>query len=162
MERQQPLHRSRQPQSPMPAQTSQPLRKSKTAFSSGKSRWHLSLVLLGSAWLAVVVISLIAVSGLLSPNLSSNKPPQGTAAVRSTPSEATTASQSHVPLWLFGAIALSCAAGSMLISSQANRPPRSRPSAKKPKRLAPYVAPETAPLFPTATPPVETALRRWR
>ncbi|MBW4690342.1 MAG: hypothetical protein KME27_01105 [Lyngbya sp. HA4199-MV5] len=143
----------------MPAHSSQPLRKPRTALSRGKFRWHLSLVLLGSAWLVVVVISLIAVSGLLSPNLSSNKPPQGTAAVRSTPSEVTRASQSHLPLWLFGAIALSCAAGSMLISSQANRPPRSRKNAK-PKRLAPYAASEAAPLFPTAAPTtVETALQ---
>lgn len=155
MERQQPLHHSRQPQSPMPARSNQSVRKPKTAFSPGKSRWPLSLMLLGSAWVVVLVISLIAVSGLLSPNLSSNKPSQGTAAVRATTSEPNKPTQSRLPLWLFGAIALSCAAGSILISSQANRPPRSR-KAVKPKRLAPYIASETAePLFPTvAQPPV--------
>ncbi len=110
-------------------------------------------MLLCSAWLAVVVIALIAISGLLSPNLSSSNSPRGTASARVTTSDTKKPNQSRLPLWLFGAIALSCAAGSMLISKQATRPPRSRKSFK-PKRLTPYVVPETTePLFPTTAPP---------
>lgn len=119
-------------------------------------------MVLGSAWIVVAVIALTAVSGLLSPNASSGKRPPGAATIRETTETAQKNSQTRIPLWLFGAIALSCAAGSMLISKQANRPPRPRKSTKV-KRLAPYTAstvpqpapspaPQPQPIYPPAVP----------
>ncbi|XGV95758.1 MAG: hypothetical protein ACAF41_23830 [Leptolyngbya sp. BL-A-14] len=136
MDRQQHQHRSRQPQPSKPVRSGQQVRQA-------KARWGLSLVLLGSAWVVVVVVALTALSGLLSPDLSTNQPSR-TASIRATPT-APVSGQSRLPLWLFGAIALSCVAGSMLLSAQANRPPRPRKSVR-PKRLISHRAPETTAL----------------
>lgn len=147
MQRQQHQHGSKQPRPPLPARSHQPLRTSKAALSLGKPGWTLALVVLGSAWIVVAVIALTAVSGLLSPNASNGKRPPGTAVIRETTETAQRNSPTRLPLWLFGAIALSCAAGSILISKQANRPSRPRKSTKV-KRLAPYGAatiPQPAP-----------------
>ncbi|GEM_PF-1627323 len=158
MERQQHQHGSKQPRPPIPERSSQQLRKPKAAFSLGKPVWNRSLVVLGSAWVVVVIIAFTAVSGLLSPNLSSNNQTPGAAPVRVTATTAQATSQSRLPLWLFGAIALSCATGSILVSKQVNRPPRPRKNTK-PKRLAPYIAPAATESFFLTTqsqPPVAT------
>lgn len=145
MERQQQPHRARQSRPPIAGRT-QSAHKPKAAFSL-QSRWSVSLALLGSAWVVMVVIALTALSGLLSPSSSSGSQSRGTASIRRSISTAQVTDQSRLPLWLFGAIALSCVTGSMLISVQAKRPLRPRKSVH-PKRLAPYVAPPaTEPAF---------------
>lgn len=154
MQRQQHQHWSKQPRPPLTARSHQPLRTSKATLSFGKPGWTLALVVLGSAWIVVAVIAMTAVSGLLSPNASTSKRPSGAAVIRETTEAPQKNSQTRLPLWLFGAIALSCAAGSILISKQADRPPRPRRSTKV-KRLAPYVAetiPQPAPA-PAPAPP---------
>lgn len=141
MDRQQHRHRSRQPQSSKPVRSGQQVRQSNAPFTLGRAGWSLSLALLGGAWVVVVVVALTALSGLLSPDLSTKQPSQ-TASIRATPA-APVSDPNHLPLWLFGAIALSCVAGSMLISAQANRPLRPHKSVK-PKRINSYNAPKTA------------------
>ncbi|PSB28008.1 hypothetical protein [Stenomitos frigidus] len=98
----------------------------------------------------MVIIAVTAVSGLLSPNASSpnasnGNQVSGAATIRETTQTATN-SHARIPLWLFGAIALSCAAGSLLVSKQANRPPRPRKSIKI-KPLTSY--PVTTAIQPT-------------
>lgn len=116
-------------------------------------------------WVSMLLVAMVSVSSLLSPGLTGGQ----TAAIDASPAEAAQQmkQQSRVPLWLFGAIALSCTAGSLLISKQL-APPRSRsvtrrrsrtklqtmspPSARKTrKRLKPY-SPADAP-FPLAVHP---------
>ena len=148
MERQQHQQWARQPKSPLLGRSRQPLRTSKAAFSFGKPGWALSLVVLGSAWVVVLVIAMMAVSGLLNPSASKgNRTPEAAIIRRETAETARASTQARMPLWLFGAIALSCAAGSMLVAKQANRPPRPRHT--KVKRLTPY-----APAPPTELPPL--------
>ncbi len=143
MKRQQ--HRSKPLQSPISARSSQPNRH-KSAITVALSRflWTRPFAVLGGVWVVMVVISLVAVSGLLSPESSNGKRITETAIVRTmakTPQREQR--QSRLPLWLFGAIAVSCAAGSMLVAKQAMRPPRPqvRASKLKPKHLTPYPAP---------------------
>ena len=160
MERQQQQHWARQPRPPLAARSRPPIRTSKATFSLGKPG-VLSLLALGSAWIVVLTIAMMAVSGLLSPSASTGNRPSGAVIIRETAETARANSQARIPLWLFGAIALSCAGGSMLVAKQANRPPRPRKSAKV-KRLTPYaatpasqqaVSPAPQPVFPTPQPP---------
>jgi hypothetical protein len=143
MERQQHQHWVRQPRPPLSTRSRQPIRTSNAAFRLNKPV-ALSLVILGSAWVVVLVIAVMAVNGLLSPSASNGHRTPGAAIIRDTAETSQTNSQARIPLWLFGAVALSCAAGSMLIAKQANRPPRPRKSIKV-KRLAPFVMPAVEP-----------------
>lgn len=155
-------HRSKPPQSPMPARASQPnCQKSAMTVALSRFLWTRPFAVLGGAWVAMVVISLVAVSGLLSPDSSNGKRLTETAIVRTmakTPQREQR--QSRLPLWLFGAIALSCAAGSMLIAKQAVRPPRPqvRSSKLKPKHLTPYPAPSVIEETPSALEPMELSI----
>ena len=135
MERQQQQHWAKQAQPPLAARSRQQGQPAKATFSLSKPGCALSLLLLGSAWVVVMIIAVTAVSGLLSLNASNGHRTPGAAAMRETAETAPANSPARLPLWLFGAIALSCAAGSMLISKQANRPPRLRKSSAKVKRL---------------------------
>ena len=155
-------HRSKSLQSPIPARSSQPNRP-KPAITVALSRflWTRPLAVLGGAWVVMVVISLVAVSGLLSPESSNGKRTAETAVVRTMAKvPQRDQSQSRLPLWLFGAIALSCAAGSMLVAKQATRPPR--PQARSPKlkskHLTPYPAPSVIEETPSAPEPMEPSM----
>ena len=160
MKRQQ--HRSKPPQSPIPARSSQPNRQ-KSAITAAFSRflWTRPFAVLGGAWVVMVVISLVAVSGLLSPESSNGKKTTETAIVRTmAKTHQKEQRQSRLPLWLFGAIAVSCAAGSMLVAKQAMRPPRpqARSSKLKPKHLTPYPAPSALEAIPTVPEPMEPSM----
>ena len=148
-------HRSKPPQSPTPARSSQPNRQT-SAITVALSRflWTRPLAVLGGAWVAMVVISLVAVSGLLSPDSSNEKRTTETAIVRTMAKAPQREQQSRLPLWLFGAIAMSCAAGSMLVAKQATRPPRpqARSLKLKPKHLTPYPAPSALEEIPAPEP----------
>lgn len=137
MEKRQQQHWD-QPRPPMPTR-SKPSRRSKsTPVSVARLMQTRPLLILGGAWALAMVVALVAIGGLLSPNLSNGHQPAG-ATIHARVAEAAQNSkrQSGIPFWLFGAIALSCAAGSVLISRQATRPPRPRKSAKL-KRLQPH------------------------
>lgn len=153
-------HRSKPLQSLIPARSSQRNRhKSGITVALSRFLWTRPLAVLGGAWVVMVVVALVAVSGLLSPESSNGKRTAETASVR--PMTKTLQREQHqnrLPLWLFGAIAVSCAAGSMLVAKQATRPPR--PQARSPKLkarpLMPYPAPsaiEEAPSVPESVEP---------
>ena len=139
MERQQHQHWSKQARQPPSARSRPSTRPPKAALSLSKPGAVLAIVVLGSAWCVMLVIAMTAVSGLLSPSASNGHRASGAAIIRETTTELRKNSQARLPLWLFGAIALSCAAGSMLVSRQANRPLRSRKSTKV-RRLTSYAA----------------------
>jgi len=132
------------------------------------------LFLWGSAWAAMLVVGLVALNGLLNP--ASSKGQQSTdATIGASPASVSLdPNGGRIPLWLFGAIALSCTVGSMLLSQQFTRPvppqrtakrpkkvspppssPQPSPKATKPEPLAPYVATEFP--FPYSQPPLSRA-----
>lgn len=149
--------RSKPLQPPMFARSSRSIQQKSVAKFSLGTGWTQPLVILGGAWVVVLLVALTAVSGLLSPDSSNGKSTTGAAILRNTAETAQMSKrQNRLPLWLFGAIALSCAAGSMLVSKQVTRPPRShtRPQrSTKPKHLTPSPAPVgPEPLEPSLQP----------
>ncbi|MBD2038749.1 hypothetical protein H6F76_27740 [Leptolyngbya sp. FACHB-321] len=145
----------------MPARASQPNRqKSVITVAFSRFLWTRPFAVLGGAWVVMVVISLVAVSGLLSPESSDGKRTTEAAIVRTMAKTPQREQQSRLPLWLFGAIALSCAAGSMLVAKQAMRP--SRPQVRSPKlklkHLAPHPAPSALEETPSAPEPMELSI----
>lgn len=82
------------------------------------------LIMVGGMWISLFLIALVAIGGLLSPGASEHRS-VSTTVVGSDSAIATqpTPQQARVPLWMFGAIALTCTAGSILVSRQLNRPP---------------------------------------
>lgn len=117
--------------------------------SVGRLMQTRPLIILGGVWTLVMVVALVALSGLLNPSMSISKghQPAGVSNARVVRGAQPAKPQSGIPLWLFGAIALSCAGGSVLIAKQAARPPRPRKNAKF-KRLKPYASKATAALTP--------------
>lgn len=108
-------------------------------------------------WVSVFLIAIVAVGSLLSPNAAERRSVSAIAigsdsAVATQPLEG----RGKVPLWLFGAIAITCGAGSVLVSRQLNasqaqptpyavaRPAR-RKAAKSAKKQIPQPATRTAP-----------------
>lgn len=101
-------------------------------------------------WMSVALVALVALGGLLSPG-SSEQRGVSTVAVGSesaTFNEPQAKNQGQVPLWLFGAIAISCTAGSVLVSRQLAEPHRRqpRPNSSRPNR------PPSRPRSPAALP----------
>src|SRR5579883_1325518 len=146
-----PQHRDRitPPSTPISAR-SQPLPPPHPA------RHIRPLLILGGAWLSVLVVALVAVNGLLNPNLSKQSQTSSAAiASRRIETVQVGKQQTSIPLWLFGAIALSCTVGCGLISRQANRPARPRQSSK-PQRLRPDPVLESD-FGPAASPPTPLA-----
>jgi hypothetical protein len=106
------------------------------------------LLLWGGAWIVIVLVGVIAVGGLLSPGMPGRRA-SSAAFGSSTGSgeEQVTKQPKSVPFWLFGAIAVTCTAGSILVSkrlAQVERPQklsrRKRPvkyAAGSPRRSAP-------------------------
>jgi hypothetical protein len=79
----------------------------------------------GGIWASVLLIMLIATASLLSPTASGERRVSGAAlGSSSTQTTPTEQSKSRIPLWLFGAIALTCTAGSILVSKQLAAPER--------------------------------------
>ena len=88
------------------------------------------LMFLGGLWVSVLLIGTIGLSGLLSPGLSGGRRASeasfgsSTVATNAEPSKGQ--SRQRIPIWLFGAIALSCTAGSIFVSKQLTRTERPR------------------------------------
>jgi len=76
----------------------------------------------GGVWLSVIGVVGIATLGLLNPDLSATRQRTDGAIASSTATESAPPSENRVPFWLFGAIALTCGAGSLLISQQLTPP----------------------------------------
>jgi hypothetical protein len=96
------------------------------------------LMVWGGIWASVLLIMLIATASLLSPTASSERRVSG-AAIGSSSTQTTRveSGKSRIPLWLFGAIALTCTAGSILVSKQLAAPERPyRPSKQVPRKVA--------------------------
>ncbi|XHX77262.1 MAG: hypothetical protein RBJ76_22900 [Stenomitos frigidus ULC029] len=135
--------------------------RQKAGITSGLSRflWTRPLAVLGGTWVVMVVVALVAVSGLLSPESSNGKKKNTeTAIVRTMAKTPQREQQGRLPLWLFGAIALSCAAGCILISKQATRPPRlqTRTSKPKPNHLTPDPDPGALEVMEPLMPPLSS------
>ncbi|MGI0486215.1 hypothetical protein ACN4EK_12310 [Pantanalinema rosaneae CENA516] len=109
--------------------------------------------------MSLLLIALVAIGGLLSPGASERRS-VSTTVVGSDSTLATQPmpQQARVPLWMFGAIALTCTAGSILVSRQLNRPPvpprrMTKPRSRSVKRrLRPQATAQLA-LPPIATSP---------
>jgi len=100
------------------------------------------LFLWGSVWVSMLVVGLVALNGLLSPGSSNGSRSTGAALSSGAASMPSDPNGGRIPLWLFGAIALSCTAGSVLVSRQLARPaPFSRTSKPFPKPTLPTPAP---------------------
>lgn len=128
-------------------------------------------------WVSVFLVAVVAVGSLLSPNASERRSVSAIAlgsdsGVATQPLE----NRGKVPFWMFGAIAVTCTAGSILVSrqlkpdapsgaaatprqvrpkrpvavSRSRRPRQSKPVARQPQRLQPYSP--TEPLFQTSNP----------
>lgn len=88
-------------------------------------------------WVSMLLVAMVSVSSLLSPGLVDERAASD-AAIGVNSAEATQQlkQRSRVPLWLFGAIALTCTAGSFLVSKQLARPqPRRSPLRNPPSRI---------------------------
>jgi len=104
------------------------------------------LMVVGGLWVSVVLVGAIALSGLLSPGLPAGRRASeasfGSSTVAISVEPGKDRSHRRLPIWLFGAIALSCTAGSIFVSKQLTRPER-------PQRLS---RPKTATNNVTQTP----------
>lgn len=115
------------PEPPLPSRPDLPP-TSRSTTSSMRGLGHLlitrPLIIIGGMWVSLLLIALVAVGGLLSPGASERRS-VSTTVVGSDSTIATQPmpQQARVPLWMFGAIALTCTAGSILVSRQLNRPP---------------------------------------
>lgn len=154
------------PQPPIPSHSDLPL-LSKPTSSPMHGLGHLlmtrPLIIVGGMWVSLFLIALVAVGGLLSPGASERRS-VSTTVIGSDSAIATQPmpQQARVPLWMFGAIALTCTAGSILVSRQLNRPatPPRRLSRRKsrsfqrlqPQPMAQLVLPP-APGYPPSRPP---------
>jgi hypothetical protein len=96
------------------------------------------LAFLGSLWVTVVLIAIVALGGLISPTVTERR----SVSITAVGSESSVASepvlkQRQMPFWLFGAIAISCTAGSIFVSRQLNPSQhRQKRSLKRPLRRA--------------------------
>ncbi|MBD2019821.1 hypothetical protein H6F43_06415 [Leptolyngbya sp. FACHB-36] len=85
------------------------------------------MIFWGGLWSSLLMVAVVSVSSLLSPNFSKGRSASGSALGSHTATVTRPATRdTHLPLWMFGAIALSCTAGSILISKQLARPHQSR------------------------------------
>lgn len=108
----------------------------------------------GGLWASLFLVAIVSVSSLLSPG-SGGKTASGAAFGSSSTSTVVTDASSNknrIPLWLFGAIALTCTAGSVVVSKRLNQtqplqsstphawqdPPRSLRQAPVRRRLQPF------------------------
>lgn len=108
-------------QKPRSSSQAQPGRRKKKRRPTGASvRKHQPIFFWGGLWAIVFLVGITALANLLNP--AASKDPQfAQAKVRSstTIQSATTQStggQGQLPVWLFGAIALSCSASSLMLA----------------------------------------------
>ncbi len=104
------------------------------------------LMVVGGLWVSVILVGAIALSGLLSPGLPGGRRASeasfGSTTVATSVEPGKDRSHRRLPIWLFGAIALSCTAGSIVVSKQLTR-------TERPQRLS---RPKTATNSVTQTP----------
>lgn len=126
----------KRPPSSMPPATSHAHAKQSTLW-----RWFVHLVqtrpmaFLGGVWVSVFLIAIVAVGSLLSPNAAERRSVSAIAvgsdsAVATQPLD----NRGQVPVWLFGAIAITCTAGSILVSRQLNPSPAAAAPVSPPRR----------------------------
>ncbi|WP_421654680.1 hypothetical protein [Leptothermofonsia sp. ETS-13] len=98
------------------------------------------LLFWGGTWVAVLLVAAIAMGGLLSPGLPARR--TSSASFGSSPGseEIQTAGRQgrSVPFWLFGAIAITCTAGSILVSKRLAQVERPHHRLSRPKRPVQY------------------------
>lgn len=96
------------------------------------------LMFWGGVWATVVLVALVALSGLLNPSASTGQRASG-AAVGTSTVAVQADHKSRIPLWLFGAIALSCTAGSIFVSKHLTQTdplhPTPRPRPRPPRAV---------------------------
>lgn len=107
------------------------------AFSSYRSLVaHLlktrPVVFWGGVWTSIFLVSLVAVGCLLSPSASSNRTasaivPDAEPAVETAP----THREGQAPVWMFGAIALTCVVGSLLVAQYLKPSPATKSKGNK-------------------------------
>lgn len=144
-----------------------------TGFALVKLLEVRPLLFWGGLWASLCLVGLVSLSSILSPG-SPGRMASGAALGSSSNKTVHEVKQkSRVPIWLFGAIALTCTAGSIVVSKQLGRPQtsasrRQTPAKvpvklsttahsphrrKAPQRLKPY-APTETPLPPATRRPV--------
>ncbi len=117
----------------------------------------------GGIWVSILLVAAIAVGGLLSPGLTSGRRATGAAFGSSAIGETEiTASNGRATFWIFGAIAITCTAGSILVSKRFSRPPLSHHKLSRPKRPKPYVASAPSPQKPHSKPKTRRAPQQRR
>jgi len=107
------------------------------------------LLVLSGAWVSVILIGCVALLSLFSPTSFTGSKISG-AAIRTNPTARiqTNQQRDRIPLWLFGAIAITCTAGSILVSKQLTRSESlsskqakwARRAKRNRKRLSPHLA----------------------
>lgn len=109
---------------------------------------HRPLMFWGGVWATVVLVALVALSGLLNPSASTGQRASG-AAVGTSTVAVQSEHKSRIPLWLFGAIALSCTAGSIFVSKHLTQAdplhPTPRPRTRPPRAVKPVAVKASLP-----------------
>lgn len=137
------------------------------AKPSTLERWFLHLLqtrpmaFWGGVWMSVFLVGVVALGSLLSPNAAERRSVSAVAvgsdsAVATQPLD----TKGKVPVWLFGAIAITCTAGSILVSRQLNPAAvASRPLSRTTRRkLAKYrAATQAIAMPPLALAPAPTS-----
>lgn len=108
------------------------------------------LMFWGGVWLSLFLVVAVSVSSLLNPGFSNIGAGSSGTIVPAAPSQTKPMAQdfkpkNYIPLWLFGAIALSCTIGSVAISKHLSRPrlrkvSRSKTKLKRQPQAAPMVS----------------------
>ncbi len=121
MEEHNPKKQVLQPSTPVPKQPQRRLQKSSRNEVARLVEKYPVLFWCG-IWVTVLLVTAIAISGLLSPSLPGERQSSSAAFGTGPSPELETAKGGQVPVWIFGAIVLSCTAGSILVSKRLTRP----------------------------------------
>jgi hypothetical protein len=143
MERSQHQKRSEDSGPPMSNETDQQSSLNSSVDKVAQFVQASPLMFLGGLWVSILLIGTIGLSGLLSPGLSSGRRASeasfGSSTVATNVEPTKERSRQRIPIWLFGAIALSCTAGSIFVSKKLTRTDRPR-RISRPKHPANYAA----------------------
>lgn len=96
----------------------------------------------GGLWASLFLVMMVSLSSLLSPGSPGRMASGAAFGSSSTKTAQEVKQKNRVPLWLFGAIALSCTAGSILVSKQLTRTSNSRPFPRPQSQVHPARAPK--------------------
>ncbi|UBF27765.1 hypothetical protein K9N68_07580 [Kovacikia minuta CCNUW1] len=114
------------------------------------------ILFLGGLWVSIFLVGSVALSGLLSPGLPAGRRASeaafGSSTVATNVAQPKEQSHSRIPIWLFGAITLSCTAGSIFVSKQLTRTERNYKIAR-PKQSRKYGAVVDRPVAVADRPP---------